>query len=113
VNLHQVLVEQLLQRVWDKGDIYKAKYEGEDTRDDSMNNNINTIFNYRNNAKQHCVPSCPQACDQGKFCHAVLYAVTVYMKAVFTLDKAVLACTTHTDIVTGIDMHACDASTVS
>lgn len=25
---HEVLVEQLLQRVWDKGDIYKAKYEG-------------------------------------------------------------------------------------
>lgn len=38
VNLHQVLVEQLLQRVWDKGDIYKAKYEGEDTRKHSINN---------------------------------------------------------------------------
>ena len=27
-GLQQALVEQLLQRVWDKGDIYKAKYEG-------------------------------------------------------------------------------------
>lgn len=27
-GLQQGLVEQLLQRVWDKGDIYKAKYEG-------------------------------------------------------------------------------------
>ncbi|DBA97107.1 TPA: hypothetical protein ACH3X1_014878 [Trebouxia sp. C0004] len=25
---HEALVEQLLQRVWDKGDIYKAKYKG-------------------------------------------------------------------------------------
>ena len=28
-HMMQVLVEKLLQRVWDKGDIYKAKYEGE------------------------------------------------------------------------------------
>lgn len=27
--MHQGLVKQLLQRVWDKGDIYKAKYEGQ------------------------------------------------------------------------------------
>ena len=26
----QVLVEKLLQKVWDKGDIYKAKYKGKD-----------------------------------------------------------------------------------
>ena len=29
LGVHQGLVKQLLQRVWDKGDIYKAKYEGQ------------------------------------------------------------------------------------
>lgn len=107
VNLHQVLVEQLLQRVWDKGDIYKAKYEGDDTCNDSMNNNINTtciITRMQNSAV--CQAALTQACDQSKSCHAVLHAVTVDTKAVSTLDKAVLACTTHTVLLVGID-HAC------
>ncbi len=44
VNLHQVLVEQLLQRVWDKGDIYKAKYEGDYTCNYLMNNKVYINF---------------------------------------------------------------------
>jgi len=61
VNLHQVLVEQLLQRVWDKGDIYKAKYEGEDTPTNSMNNSVLHKFLLLQQRNQYCVPSCPHS----------------------------------------------------
>ena len=91
MDLHQVLVEQLLQRVWDKGDIYKAKYEGEDIRNYSMNNNAYISFCYYNNANNLvCQAALAHACDQKESCHAILYAVTVDMNAVFTVGKAVL-----------------------
>ncbi len=107
MKLHQVLVEQLLQRVWDKGDIYKAKYAGGDADHHSINNNVNINFGHRNNAKCIvCQAALAQACDQKNSCHAILYAVTVDMKASLSIGKAVPACRllhTHTNILTGID----------
>ena len=66
-----------------------------------------TNFCYCNNAISIvCQAALAHACSQKDSCHAVLYAVTVDMKAVSTLDKAVLACSAHTNVLVGID-HAC------
>jgi len=108
VNPHQVLVEQLLQRVWDKGDIYKAKYEGEDTctQLNEQQRVTQTSVIATTQFSIVCQAALAHACRQKDSCHAVLYAVTVGVKAVSSLDKAVLACSAHTHVLVGID-HAC------